>query len=1013
MKARKTSNSRSARVNDRGKRPASFDVPTDEKKKLPSRDVDELLHPTVLERQGFGNLVALCGEPGMGKTYVARRLMEMAEKSGRTAVYFSLLGSGEQASKRVVRRCRELRMRLGGDGWPLVVIDDLPPADEAEALYEGRAVTRLVDAGVQVVLCLRPEAEQILEQFEVVSRYTAVDLLFRGEEDSRAYDLTAGIPALVMAHRVDVNTGTELGESGPRYLRALWELLDSTLRSNLAHEEFKVRLALVLLGHATLDELDLVAGRCDTELLFWLERDVPLLGVDSRAGACSCHGLCKDEVLEGCLGVLQGIAATEPELVVRACGVLASRGNARRSALVCRLCASEQDFARVCVMWGVSYVSIGEAEIVDEALRVVGHEDVALASRYTFSRASLKCVAGTAHEADEALAELDAIAISSSTDERLHHAVELLGACRDTLRNPRQASKYLSIKAYDQLGLACLEHVRCAHLLAAGRFSEAYSTLSGAMRQVDGMSVPEACLCDDLALALAFCGGIPDAKEQRLIERSGHVFARPGLRKLRSYHEAVLAVPAIVMGDGVDAQALVDAVGRAEHAGDSFFLALCLTVAAIADVRTHALSRAHVRAARAASIAIALGETYLASSAELIDALSLELLGEPNVMSNYCSTENRPSELALIGTLVARAVSDAPSEPLHTELPEGTPCPRDSLWVLNLLASGCPDIWEALVGIIPPTWVELLRAIRNRKSRSAGVLQDVPALRAPLEGSPALSVGRQGELLPPDRGARRIHISVLGGFRVECDGKLVPESAFDRRRARDLIALLSVVPGHRLRRYQAIEALWPKEDYFKGPRKLYEATGEARKRLSEACSGGVKAIVADKTQGSVGFDVSLVSFDVDEFEVEARMALSEDGDDFWVLEHARRMERMYASGPNERLAALGESVAQRLRELRTLYVDGTVAAGEAALRLGKAKLAVRYATDAHRMDELREDAMILLVRALRAAGRNFEIAELYRRYSRLLIDAQGTPPSLALRRAVEQALGGGPDAFPS
>jgi hypothetical protein len=88
-------------------------------------------------------------------------------------------------------------------------------------------------------------------------------------------------------------------------------------------------------------------------------------------------------------------------------------------------------------------------------------------------------------------------------------------------------------------------------------------------------------------------------------------------------------------------------------------------------------------------------------------------------------------------------------------------------------------------------------------------------------------------------------------------------------------------------------------------------------------------------------------------------------------------------------------------------LDGAIAAGEAALRLGKAKLAVRYAMDAHRLQDLREDAVILLVRALRSAGRAYEIPRVYRRFSQHLIETQGIPPSIALRRAVEIALGDG------
>ena len=92
-------------------------------------------------------------------------------------------------------------------------------------------------------------------------------------------------------------------------------------------------------------------------------------------------------------------------------------------------------------------------------------------------------------------------------------------------------------------------------------------------------------------------------------------------------------------------------------------------------------------------------------------------------------------------------------------------------------------------------------------------------------------------------------------------------------------------------------------------------------------------------------------------------------------------------------------------------MDGLVAAGEAALRVGKTRLAVRYASDAYRLRNLREDAVILLVQALRVAGRGYEVHDLYQRFSRALVESRGILPSLALRQAVEHALGEGPEAL--
>ncbi len=54
-----------------------------------------------------------------------------------------------------------------------------------------------------------------------------------------------------------------------------------------------------------------------------------------------------------------------------------------------------------------------------------------------------------------------------------------------------------------------------------------------------------------------------------------------------------------------------------------------------------------------------------------------------------------------------------------------------------------------------------------------------------------------------------VRISLLGGFRVEVDGQLLPPDTWRHSRARQLIALLALSPAHRLHREQVMDALWP------------------------------------------------------------------------------------------------------------------------------------------------------------------------------------------------------------
>ena len=974
---------------------------------------DELLPPLVYGAIAFGSLTVMCAEAGYGKTFVANRLSRDAKAEGRKVMRYSFdkVGS-EQARSRLVRRCREVRNRLEPDNQPLVIIDGVTPGDEIETGSEARSIEVLADSGVQVIVCIRPESRQLAEAFNHVMVIGPEDLLYRPtDEHGQMWTLTGGIPSLVAALRSDKVMCEDGDMGGPRYQAALEDMLSEVMRPHLTNEEFRVRLAALLLGKGTMDDLALVAGRCDSEQLQLLEEDVALLGIEYASRTFCCHGVDSDVIFRSCLTALQAPASSEGELVVRACGLLAYRGDARRSAIVSRLCSSENDFMSVCTTWGVSYASIGEVELVHDALQPLRERDGAHGIRGALSNVVVQSLVGTSRDADASWEELEGMRPCTPSEERLYGVAELFGACRDVLRSPRHAMQGMGSGAHGEMATACRDHVRIARLLASGHFHEAYSLMTNEVFLGEPRNLPEAFLCDDLHLALALSGGVADLKEQRLFDQAGTIFDMPGLRRLRCYHEALRAMPDILLTGETSTELVEEAASASERAGDSFFHAVCLVVCAVSDVRTRALSRAHVRAQKAADIAHALGEEYVASAADLVDALAREMLGETGSMARFCESRNRPEDLALLGRLCMVAMGDGLLDRSHVELPYGTPCPRDALWVINLIATSCQDIWNTLIGLIPPTWLEQLRSMHARRD-AAGLVARSQDDRPTRKDSAVSLPGEQAELLPRMHATdERIRISIFGHFSVEYGGTRLPEGAFDRRRSRDLVTLLALMPGHRMRRYQIIDIMWPGADYLRGPRKLYEATGEARKHLLKL-RPGTQPLVTDRTQGTVGFDAALVTCDTDDFEREARLALAEDGDDFSILDHARKMERLYADGPGEHLAALGEVASERAAELQALFVDCSVAAGEAALRLGKSKLAVRYARSAHRLDGLREDAMILLVRAMRVTGRGHEVADLYRTFSRRLIDAKGVPPSLAVRRAVEQALGGGTDALP-
>lgn len=76
-----------------------------------------------------------------------------------------------------------------------------------------------------------------------------------------------------------------------------------------------------------------------------------------------------------------------------------------------------------------------------------------------------------------------------------------------------------------------------------------------------------------------------------------------------------------------------------------------------------------------------------------------------------------------------------------------------------------------------------------------------------------------------------LRLWLLGGFRAALAGRPVPATTWRTRKSRPLVALLALVPGHRLHRDELLDHLWPDLDRAlaaaKGRKALHFAGGAA------------------------------------------------------------------------------------------------------------------------------------------------------------------------------------------
>jgi predicted ATPase/DNA-binding SARP family transcriptional activator/tetratricopeptide (TPR) repeat protein len=198
--------------------------------------------------------------------------------------------------------------------------------------------------------------------------------------------------------------------------------------------------------------------------------------------------------------------------------------------------------------------------------------------------------------------------------------------------------------------------------------------------------------------------------------------------------------------------------------------------------------------------------------------------------------------------------------------------------------------------------------------------------------------------------AANLRIRLLGGFSAEVDGAPVPDGAWRLRKARALVKLVALEPGHRVHRDVVCELLWPDRDAAAAANNLHQALHAARAALGGA---GALTLTDDLLGLAPGAWV-----DVDALEAAAAAA---PADPAAALEHyggELLPEDRFADWTQARRAALAAlALDLQVRAAEAERARGDPAA--AAARLG----AVVAGAPRH------EPARRALMRALAADGR--------------------------------------------
>ncbi len=954
---------------------------------------------SLFEGEDDVHLLVLCAEPGMGKRFVIADALVHAEDEGFKVLHYNLRGMDSHDAAGRVSDLARRAVRASSSGARVIVgIDEIPPADEQCVRREARAFSKMLSGGVSVIVSMVPEGRQLLEVLNDCLVLGTQDLLASGITDltrsSQGYGIracTRGIPTLVES-LLSAEPGTQEHSSLPvSYYDAMGELVEASLRPTLTDEELRLRLAMILLGKGLIDDLRVVLGSVARDILSDVCTNAPLFGIDEELSRFDCLGCDSAPVGAACIPCLGSMCSAFPDVALGCASFLAKHSRINRAAYVCKLSGSVASGGLI-LQHAAEFFEAGEADLVEWALDGHGADQGESLGTLQTCEIALAAVSdrGFDPELPEKLSGL--VARQDAREKDLSMVVE----ARLVLQGSAGIVPFSS-EDWTPMGRRLLAHREAWELMCEGKFTAALRLLVANPGEDVSSSLSSALLALDRELvATILCDSArEDSKES---EMACELLAP--MEGMGSYVALVRLVERIALGTSEGSEEAEVLVSRAERAGDVLVQAAGLVVGCLLDLRHGSFARADVRSRLGIVISRRAGSDYLARVSVTLGLLARHLLGE---RVEPMAEDGSQDDLSAVSELVACAI-EISSGRLAPETASPVEPPRDALWLLLALMEGLGDFSELLAEQVPISWRRAIEAARKNRAGIGGKDGSGRRLLSGLSPSEVMAIDDVRRLSPDSE--TKMELVLLGDFVVRVGGERVQDAKLDRRDAKSMLEFLALQSGGCARRFEIVEQIWPESDYKTGFSKAYQAASALRAAVKEL-DQDIEPLVTSRASRTIGLNRAVVCCDVDEFRYCACEAVSA-GDDERAVEMARRAEQLYAGDlyipPKD---ATGFIAAAR-SELKVLYADAMVSGADAAYRMGNRRMATRLATNAMLVDDLREDAVIILVRSLRASGRAMEATREYQRYASRLARATKGTPSQMLRLAAGEGSGSAP-----
>jgi DNA-binding SARP family transcriptional activator len=251
-----------------------------------------------------------------------------------------------------------------------------------------------------------------------------------------------------------------------------------------------------------------------------------------------------------------------------------------------------------------------------------------------------------------------------------------------------------------------------------------------------------------------------------------------------------------------------------------------------------------------------------------------------------------------------------------------------------------------------------------------------------------------------------LEIDALGRFRVLREGEPIPPTAWQSKKARDLLKILVSRRGRPTTRETLFELLWPDEDPEPLANRLSVALATVRSVLDPEKRYGADWFIGGDKQ-AVWLDLTHVELDIESFLTAAAegLRLSRNGDRGAARPALEAAESRYGGEFLEEDPYEDWAVGVR-EEAQASYISVTRLLADDAAAAGDADGATRYYLRILERDAYDEAAHVGLVGALLAAGRHGEARRRYGIYSDKMdeMGVEAAPfPSTPGRRAAAGA----------